>query len=551
MVKRNSSSRDYSRLDDDLFLLDQLLREEMYEKAEKSLYKFFTSFWNTFDPSPLVDNWSIQCMCEHVQAALKRDIRRLIINISPRSSKSTVSSISSPAWWHIDHPYEKFWLVSHTQKLFTQNIVYARRILDHPLYKERWCDPKLDEHYRFTLSTDVNTKTRIENNQGGYILGGSPSSGALGMGYSVAILDDILDSEESNNPEMVQNVNNWFTQTFLNRSNDVRSDVVIIVMQRLASGDLTDYVMEKYGDQGWFLLNIPAKYDPDRTFISPIGFNDPRTKRNQLMDPNRLPEDFLALQAIDSLIYNTRYQQNPDAESEGNLIKAEWIQESATKPTSFSSLITVWDLAFTDEPTSTYTVGLVLGKSEDKYYVIDMFRDRIDAPAQKDAILKMRQKYPRSIVGIEKRANGHAVMSMLQREVTNIYAFEPRLFGGSKEQRLSAVLPLFRDKQVYIYSPFEVDGSIEPDYSADIIKKELKAFPLAKNDDIVDCVAYGLAYLAQKGQESMAIVTQGQRIIIGDEEVDLYRRKSSSELFEDERYFLEIDCTKDYLKQLF
>jgi predicted phage terminase large subunit-like protein len=523
----------------------------MYEKAEQKLYKFFASFWNTFDPSPLVDNWSIQCMCEHVQAALERDIRRLIINISPRSSKSTVSSISSPAWWHIDHPYEKFWLVSHTQKLFTQNIVYARRILDHPLYRERWCDPKLEDHYRFTLSTDVNTKTRIENNQGGYILGGSPSSGALGMGYSVAILDDILDSEESNNPEMVQGVNNWFTQTFLNRSNDVRSDVVIIVMQRLASGDLTDYVMEKYGDQGWFLLNIPAKYDPDRTFISPIGFNDPRTKRNQLMDPNRLPEDFLAVQAKDPLIYNTRYQQNPDAESDGNLIKAEWVQETSTKPTSFSSMITVWDLAFTDEPTSTYTVGLVLGKSDGKYYLIDMYRDRIDAPAQKDAILKMRQKYPRSIVGIEKRANGHAVMSMLQRDITNIYAFEPRLFGGSKEQRLSAVLPLFRDKQVYIYSPFEVDATIEQTYSADVIKKELKAFPLAKHDDIVDCTAYGLAYLAQKGQESTAIVTQGQRIRLGDEDYDLPNRKSSSELFEDERYFLSVDCDRAYLNSLF
>jgi hypothetical protein len=171
-------------LDEDLMLLDELLREEMYEQSEKSLYKFIVNFWNTFEPAILRNNWHIECICEHTQAVIDRKIRRLIINIPPRASKSIINSICFPVWSWLNHPHEKFWLISHSAKLFVQNIVYARRILEHPQYKERWCNEELNpEHYRFSLSSDVNTKTRIENTAGGYLLGGSPTSGALGMGY--------------------------------------------------------------------------------------------------------------------------------------------------------------------------------------------------------------------------------------------------------------------------------------------------------------------------------------------------------------------------------
>lgn len=511
---------DYRRLDEDLFLLEELLQEEMYEQSEKYLNKFFINFWNTFDPQPLVANWHIGCLCEHIQACLQRQIRRMCINIPPRSSKSTTASISAPPWWWINNPHEKFWLISHSQRLFIQNIVYARRILEHPLYKDRWCNPE-SEHFRYKLSGDVNTKLRIENTDGGYILGGSPTSGALGMGYTVAVLDDILDSEEANSKVAIENVNNWFTQTFLNRSNDVKNDVVIIVMQRLAEGDLTDYVTQKYGDQDWFVLNLPAKYDPERTFISPIGFNDIRTKRNELLDPVRLPDEFLLTQAKNPLIYNTRYQQNPSADSEGNLVKAEWLQETSILPINYSVMITVWDLNFNETPTSTYTVGLVVGKFEDKYYIVDMFRKQCEITSQLDAIRLFKKKYPKSIIGIEAKANGHAAMSLLKREIHNIYAFEPRKFGGSKEQRLASVLDYFRGNKVFIYSPFEVDDKLHPSFNPDTIKSELKSFPLGKHDDIVDTVSYAIQYLAEYGQESMAMISKGEKIILQDEDITM------------------------------
>ena len=659
-----------SKHDEDLLLLEQLLMEEMYEQSEKSLYKFFLNFWKTFDPQPLVNNWHLECMCEHIQAAAKRQIRRLIINVSPRSSKclnentlirmadgsqkpikdilpgeyvlsldtekgihkpgkvtdvinsglkpvykvvvdtgetiystkehrfytwdgykrleelsvgddvsvarsfetllkvakeeslkkivsieyvgyentydicvpeyenfttaegfhvhnSTTSSITFPVWQWLHHPEEKFWLISHSARLFMQNVMYARKIMEHPQYQNRWMNPELEEHFRFTLAKDSNTKSRIDNTCGGYINTGSPTGKVLGMGYTVAVLDDLLDSEESHNPVAVQGVNDWFTNTFLNRSNDVNNDVIIIPMQRLATDDITGYVQRMYPEQDWFVLNLPAKYDPDRTFVSPIGYNDKRTVRNQLIDPVRLPEEFLIAQSKKPLIYNTRYLQNPEATGDGNFIKSEWIRESDSRPINHSVMITVWDLSITETAESDYTVGLVMCKFGDEFHIIDMWRKQCEIPEQIDAIRKMKRKYPQSIVGVEARSNGHAAMGMLRREIQNIYAFEPAKFGGSKEQRLGAVLQYFRDKKVCIYNPFQPDSKLEPTYSADTIIKELKAFPLG-NDDIVDCVAYGINYLAEYGQENTAMVTKGSKIVIAEEDYVLERQLRSA-----------------------
>jgi len=518
MVRKKVSNEIMTeRLDEDLMLLEEMLKEDMYERSEKRLYDYIINFWNTFEPAAFKNNWHIECISEHIQAALSRQIRRLTISIPPRSSKSIISSICFPTWSFITNPHEKFWLMSHSSKLFIQNIVYARRILEHPLYKERWCDPKNKEHYKYSLSTDVNTKTRIDTSAGGYILGGSPTSGALGMGYSIAVLDDILDSEKANNPVEIENVNNWYKQTFMNRSNDVNTDVIIIVMQRLSSSDICDYVNRNYGEQDWFNLVLPAKYDPERTFISPIGWNDKRTIKNQLLDKERLPDSFLAMQAKDPVIYNTRYQQDPDAASDGNLLKAEYLQECTDKPQKYTALITVWDLSFSDSPEGSYTVGLVVGKVEDEYYVIDMFRKQCAIPEQLDAIRLMKKKYPKAVVGIERRANGHAAMSLLQREIKDIYAIEPRLFGGHKEQRFNSIVPYFRDRKIFIYNPLKHDISIEPTFSCETIKRELKSFPIGSTDDIVDCISYAVQWLSEYAT-TYGMITKGERIELGEED---------------------------------
>jgi phage terminase large subunit-like protein len=412
-----------------------------------------------------------------------------------------------------------------------QNIVAARRILIHPDYSDRWCNPALEEHLKFELSKDVNTKTKIENNVGGYILGGSPTSGALGMGYSIAVLDDILDSEESNSPAAIQFVNDWYTGTFLNRSNDVNTDVQIIVMQRLASEDIVNYVTTKYEDQDWCIVNLPARYEQKRAFFSPIGFNDKRKEEGELLDPKRLPSSFLDVQEKNPIIYNTRYQQNPASDKVGNFIQADWIKTCEARPNGLSPQIIVWDLSFTDNPGSSFSVGsvfqLVPGLYGNEVHMIDMWREQASIPRQLEGIKRLATKYPKAAIAVEAKGNGPAAMSMLEREIPDIIALNPALYGGKKEQRLGAVAHLIEGGKFVIYKPLLLDKTLEVTYSFEDIKKELLSFPLSQFNDIVDTISYGLQYFAEFDQEGVAFITQGKELKLMEE--DYYREKQVSE----------------------
>jgi phage terminase large subunit-like protein len=518
------------RTEADFKALEQIVMEKMYEASEKSMYQFYRSFWNTHDPSMLHTSWVQECICEHIQAAMNRDIRRLVVNIPPRQGKSTIG-LSGVVWNWLQNPQEKYWFLSHSARLYVQNILICRRMMTHPKFKSRWMDKK-SPHFKFQFAEDQNTKFKIENSSSGYILGGSPTSTALGMGYTVAVFDDILDSEASVNDIAVQNVNDFYTDTFFNRSNDVNNDVVIILMQRLRENDITGYVNKKYGEQGWFNLVLPAKYDPDRTFVSPIGCNDKRKLANELLDPIRLPETFLLDQAKNPVLYNTRYQQDPQAGGTGNFVQQEWCKLVADVPKKFDNIVIVWDLSFDDEPMASYTVGLVAGIKEGRYYILDMWRNRVDVIGQMQGVREMRKKYPDIQVAMEKRANGAAAKTMLEREIPGIYMIEPSKFGGSKEQRLSSVLPVFHDKGLFIYDPSLVPDTVykhytpHETYNPQRIIKELVGFPLTEFKDIVDCVAYALAILSNNEHTTQAMITAGKRLHLDDsdylDELDRY-----------------------------
>ena len=72
--------------------------------AKKSLYHFVRQGWAHADSSTFVDGWQIKAICDHLQAIAEGKIRRLIINIPPRCSKSLLSSVFFPAWVWANNP---------------------------------------------------------------------------------------------------------------------------------------------------------------------------------------------------------------------------------------------------------------------------------------------------------------------------------------------------------------------------------------------------------------------------------------------------------------
>ena len=67
-------------------------------KCEESLAQFLQSAWKHIDPAPFVGGWVIDAVAEHLEAVCDGQIKRLLINIPPRCSKSSVCGVSSAVW---------------------------------------------------------------------------------------------------------------------------------------------------------------------------------------------------------------------------------------------------------------------------------------------------------------------------------------------------------------------------------------------------------------------------------------------------------------------
>ena len=158
---------------------------EEADACEKSLYEFVQKAWKYIDPAPFVGGWHIEALCEHLQAVNEGKIKRLLINVPPRTGKSSVVSVAWPAFtWAQSH---KDWLsgaevqflfASYAERLSLRDSVKCRRLMESPWYQKFFGK-------QFNLTGDQNTKIRFENDRGGYRLATSVGGTLTGEGGSI------------------------------------------------------------------------------------------------------------------------------------------------------------------------------------------------------------------------------------------------------------------------------------------------------------------------------------------------------------------------------
>src|SRR5208282_3705122 len=160
-----SSAFPLEQLDDPRERARQLLDLDRAD-CEDSLYLFYKAAWKYIDPAPWKDSWAIDAICEHLQAVVDGQIKRLIINCPPRIGKSSLTSVAFPAWtWaqpsrtHTSGPGVPFLYASYNDKLSLRDSVKCRRLIESEWYAQRW-------GARFQLLSDQNVKSRFGNNQG-------------------------------------------------------------------------------------------------------------------------------------------------------------------------------------------------------------------------------------------------------------------------------------------------------------------------------------------------------------------------------------------------
>lgn len=460
------------------------------------LSQFTKQSWLHVETRPLVWSWHMGAISDHLEAVSRGEIKRLIINIPPRHSKSLLVNVIWPCWDWLHNSWRIFMLVSYRQGLSIRDQRKAKVLMQSDWYRSHF-DPQIEQ--------EPNTSARWGIVGGGERLissvGGASSTGE---GADAILIDDPISADGARSPAKRKAVLDWWDDTIKSRFNDPKTGVFVVVMQRLHEEDLTGHILAH--ETGWDHLCLPARYDPDHKFPikSSIGFKDPRTKEGELLNPRRFTEEELSNIAKPGTYSEAGQLQQQPAPRSGGFFARDWFEILPAAP-KFRRLVRAWDLAATANKDAAYTAGVLMGETFDgTYVVVDVVRGQLSAAGVETLIRNTasqdRAKYGALVKGSIPKDPGASgkvwAQTLVKATAGHVYRASPE--SGDKETRAEPV-----SAQAEVDNIKLVAGAWNKDYL-----DELTLFPNGKFKDQVDATSRAFMELTSAPRGAL-VGTQG------------------------------------------
>lgn len=92
---------------------------------------FISKVFNTINPgTKYYSNWHIDLIADYLEAARSGGIKRLIINMPPRSLKSVCISVAWPAWLLAQTPEARIMAASYSSVLSVKHSLDTKLVLE-------------------------------------------------------------------------------------------------------------------------------------------------------------------------------------------------------------------------------------------------------------------------------------------------------------------------------------------------------------------------------------------------------------------------------------
>jgi phage terminase large subunit-like protein len=498
-----------------LTYIEELEFQQDILKAELSLHEFIKQAWHVIEgDKEFIDGWHIQAICEHLEAVANRQIKNLIINIPPRSCKSSLVSIAFPAWVWLHNPNEQFLYASYALSLSLRDSVKCRRLISSPWYQERWGK-------KYQLLDDQNTKSRFDNTRNGYRIASSAGGSITGEGASMLFCDDPNNSLDGDSEVQRENKIDWWTQVWSTRLNDKKNDCRVVIQQRIHERDITGYIMDHDDLNEWTKLILPMEFEEkrkSRTVVLPTTegqiWEDPRVKEGQLLWPERIDEEGLKSlkQALgSSYAIAGQLQQRPSPEA-GGIIKKSWFKWwKDTTPPDIQFVLQSWDTAFSSGKKSAYSACTTWGVFYDHNYIenvilLSMWRGRVEYTELREIAKRLYFDYrdtgkernpkfkgrPIDMCLIEAKASGDPLIRDLALAGISAAPFNPSGYGD-KNKRVNFITPLIEGERVWLPARPPSYDTLLP--FADEFLEAVACFPNLESNDLVDTMSQALTKL--------------------------------------------------------
>lgn len=455
--------------------IDAILRGDLSSFIRKS-------FQTVCPAQEFHHNWHLEAISWHLQQCLAGKIRRLIITLPPRSLKSVSASVAYPAYVLGHDPTRRIICASYSSELADKHARDCRAVMQSEWYRRI---------FPFThLSAERRAEYDFMTTMRGFRFATSVHGTLTGRGGNVIIIDDPMKSDDAMSAVRRKSVIEWFDNTIHTRLDDKKNDVIIIIMQRLHMDDLVGHILRKEGG-GWVHLNLPAIAETGEDIpIGPGRFY--RREAGELLHGEREPHEILdELRAsMGSYHFTAQYQQNPIPQ-DGEIFKWGWFQVCEEMPVQAAwgdadRIVQSWDTASKAGELNDYSACTTWLVRQKKYYLLDVFRAKLNYPDLRRAIHDQSKKYRDVEILLEDTSSGTALLQDIKS--TRIHSMR-RIVGikpeGDKVMRASSVSAVIEAGNVFL--PSQAPW-LEP------FRAELLQFPNGRHDDQVDSLTQFLKW---------------------------------------------------------
>jgi terminase large subunit-like protein len=286
------------------------------------------------------------------------------------------------------------------------------------------------------ISRIKNTEFEVTTTQQGFRLATSIDGPLTGRGGDIIIIDDPLKPAEALSDSRREGVNKWFSNTLVSRLDNVQAGAIIIVMQRLHEDDLSGTQLRS--PEPWVQLKLPAIAEEEERV--PIGHNEYHIRRaGDVLHPERVPRSFLeSLRSGDPETFAAHYQQTPIPPG-GIIIQRKWVRyyDGLPRRTSSSLIIQSWDTASKAGESNDWSVCTTWLLQENKYYLMDLLRDRLDFPTLRTRAIAHARRYNANKILIEAAGVGMGLVAEMKAVGLAAISVKP---GADKKSRMKIQL---------------------------------------------------------------------------------------------------------------
>jgi len=442
-------------------------QKRKFEKVNTDFMSFVKHVWPEF-----VEGEHHKIIAEKFNLIAEGKLKRLIINMPPRHTKSEFSSFLLPAWMIGKRPKLKIIQSTHTTELAVRFGRKAKNLMDAPEYKQV---------FETRLREDSQAAGKWETEQGGEYYAAGVGSAITGRGADLLIIDDPHSEQDAMNIDALERAYEWYTSGPRQRLQP--GGAIVLVMTRWNTKDLTGALLKAQGEtkaDKWELIEFPA--------IMPSG--KPVWPEFWKLEELEGVKSSISLQK-----WNAQWMQNPTSE-EGAIIKREWWREwKEDYIPPLEHVIQSYDTAFMKKETADYSAITTWGvfhlnqDSGPQLILLDAVKDRFEFPELRRIAYEQYKYWNPETVLIEAKASGLPLTYELRKMGIPVINYTPSR-GNDKHTRVNSVAPLFESGQIW--------APVDKEFAQEVIE-ECAAFPYGDHDDLVDSMTQAVMRFRQGG----------------------------------------------------